>query len=141
MNRILVAYDGTAESEAALRLAAELATTLGAALGVVSVTPTPSGGSDSIPTDASVSEREFLAASERLATIGSHVEMHRATGDPGTEIDRIAADNGYDAIVVGRRGLSTVGRLLRGTTSDRVPARLPPTILVVGPTGPSAIGA
>lgn len=141
MNRILVAYDGSAASEAALRLAAELATTLGAALGVVSVTPTPSGGSDSPSAGASLSERELRAASERLATIGSHTEIHRATGDPATEIDRIATDNGYDAIVVGRRGLRTVGRLLRGTAWDEVPGRLPPTVLVVGPTGPSAIGA
>jgi len=108
---------------------------------VVTVTPTPSGGSDSLPADASVSERELLAASERLTTIGSHAEIHRATGDPGTEIDRIAADNGYDAIVVGRRGLRTVGRLLRGTASDQISSRLPPTVLVVGPTGRSAIGA
>jgi nucleotide-binding universal stress UspA family protein len=141
MDKILVAYDGTAESEAALRLAAELATTLGAAIGMVSVAPTPSGGPNQPSADVSISERELLEASERLATIGSHAEIHRATGDPGSEIDRIAADNGYDAIVVGRRGLSTIGRLLRGTASDRVPARLPPTILVVGPTLPSAIRA
>lgn len=141
MNRILVAYDGTAESEAALRLAAELATTLGAAIGMVTVATTPSGRPDQQSADISVSERELLEASARLAVIGSHAAIHRATGDPATEIDRIAADNGYDAIVVGRRGLSTVGRLLGSTASDRAPARLPPTVLVVGPTGSSAIGA
>lgn len=141
MNRILVAYDGTAESEAALRLAAELATTLGAAIGMVSVAPASGAGPDRPPSDDSISELKLLEASARMAGSGSPARIHRATGDPATEIDRIAADNGYDAIVVGRRGLSTVGRLLGSTASDRVPARLPPTVLVVGPTGPSAIGA
>lgn len=138
MNKILLAYDGTAQAEAALLVAAELATKLDAAIGVVSVVPMLPGRIGGAPwDDASVHAKELLEASDRLATLGAHPELHRATGDPGTEIERTAVEHGYDTIVVGSRGLSTIGRLLQGSVSDHLATHAPATVVVVRQPRPS----
>ncbi len=138
MNKILLAFDGTAEGEAALAVAAELATKLDSAVGVVSVVPMHPGRIGGDPwDDASVHARELLEARERLATLGAHAELHRATGDPATEIERVAVDHGYDMIVVGSRGLSTIGRLLQGSVSEHLATHARATVVVVRPPMPS----
>jgi nucleotide-binding universal stress UspA family protein len=57
MNRILLAYDGTAEAEAALAVAAELATKLGAEVGVVSACRCTPAGSAAIAARPTVSSK------------------------------------------------------------------------------------
>lgn len=111
MNKILLAYDGAAEAEAALTVAAELATRLDAAVGVVSVVSVHPGRNGGDPwEDASVHLQELHQVRDRLAAPGSRAGLHRATGDPAAEIERTAAEHGYDTIVVGSRGLATIGR-------------------------------
>ena len=132
MNKILLAYDGTAEAEAALAVAAELATKLDAEIGVVSVVPMHPGRIGGDPwDDAPVHARELLEARDRLAAIKPRAQLHRATGDPATEIERTAVDHGYDMIVVGSRGLSTIGRLLQGSVSEHVATHARANVLVV----------
>ena len=139
MNKILLAYDGTPEAEAALTVAAELATKLDAAIGVVSVVPMHPGRIGGDPwDDASVHAKELLQARGRLATLGAHAELHRATGDPATEIERTAVEHRYDTIVVGSRGLSTIGRLLQGSVSEHLATHARATVVVVRP--PSRAG-
>ncbi|MEX1278445.1 MAG: universal stress protein, partial [Chloroflexota bacterium] len=141
MNKILLAYDGTAQAEAALGVAAELATKLGAEIGVVSVVPMHPGRIGGDPwDDASVHEQELLQASERLAAIKPRAQLHRATGDPATEIERTAAEHGYDLIVVGSRGLSTIGRLLQGSISEHVATHAKANVMVVPPPPPAGGG-
>lgn len=121
MNRILLAFDGTAEAEAALAVTAELGAKLDVATGVVSVVPIHPGRIGGDPwDDASVHATELLQARDRLATLGAHPELQRATGDPATEIERTAIEHGYDTIVVGSRGLGTIGRLLQGSVSEHL---------------------
>lgn len=139
MNRILLAYDGTAEADAALAAAAELATKLGAEIGVVSVVPMHPGRIGGDPwDDASVHEQELLQARDRLAALGAHAELHRATGDPATEIEHTATEHGYDMIVVGSRGLGTIGRLLQGSVSEHVATHARANVMVVRPPRPGA---
>ncbi len=138
MNKILLAYDGTDEAKAALAVAAELATKLGAEIGVVSVVPMHPGRIGGDPwDDASVHAQELLQARERLAAIAPRVELHRATGDPATEIERTAVEHGYDMIVVGSRGLSTIGRLLQGSVSEHVATHARANVVVVRPPRPA----
>jgi nucleotide-binding universal stress UspA family protein len=142
MNKILLAYDGTAEAEAALAVAAELATKLGAEIGVVSVVPMHPGRIGGDPwDDASVHAQELLQARERLAGIGAGAPLHRATGEPATEIERTAAEHGYDMIVVGSRGLSTIGRLLQGSVSEHLATHARATVVVVRPPRPAGDAA
>ncbi|MBI5017715.1 MAG: universal stress protein, partial [Deltaproteobacteria bacterium] len=42
------------------------------------------------------------------------------TGDPATELCRVAADEGFDLIVMGSRGMSELAGLLLGSVSERV---------------------
>ena len=137
MNRILLAYDGTDEAKAALVVAAELGTKLGAEMGVVSVVPMHPGRIGGDPwDDASVHAEELLQARERLAAIGARAQFHRATGDPATEIERTAVEHGYDMIVVGSRGLSTIGRLLQGSVSEHLATHARANVVVVRPGRP-----
>ena len=132
MNKILLAYDGTAESDAALAIGADLATKLGAEIGVVSVVPVHAGRIGGDPwDDATVHAHELLSAREQLAAMGAQAQLHRATGDPATEIERTATEHGYDMIVVGSRGLSTIGRLLQGSVSQHVATHARANVLVV----------
>lgn len=137
MKKILLAYDGTPEADAALADAAELASALDAAIGVVSVVPvSPAIGFP--PQDGDEEHtQELLQARERLSALGLRPELHRVSGDPATEIEDVAAEHGYDTIVVGSRGLSTIGRLLQGSVSEHVATHARATVVVVrrGPAG------
>lgn len=141
IKKILLAYDGTLEAEEALAMAAELASGLHTAIGVVSVVPIHPGRIGLDPwDDAEVHTKELLQARERLSALGHEPELHRAAGDPATEIERAATDHGYDMIVVGSRGLGTVGRLLQGSVSEHVATHALAAVVVVRP-GRRAEGA
>ena len=135
MNKILLAYDGTTEADSALTTAADLAARLGAPIGVVSVVPVHPGRIGGDPwDDSSVHERELLQARDRLAGLHLQAELHRVTGDPAIEIERVGQEHGYDTIVVGSRGLSTIGRLLQGSVSEHLATHARATVVVVRPS-------
>lgn len=104
--RILVAYDGTEEAYWALMQAADAALARGAAIGVVTVFPKL--------TTAAADAAEILREHELEATV------HTPTGDPATEIARVAHEHAYDAIYVGRREAGSLARALEGSVSDGV---------------------
>lgn len=109
--RILVAYDGTEEAYWALMQAARAAVESGAEIGVVTV----------LSTDA---EPKLLAASADAARILRENELeptlHTPTGEPATEIARVADDGDYEAIYVGRRSDGSLARILMGSVSEAV---------------------
>lgn len=104
--RILVAYDGTEEAYWALMQAAEAAHAKGAAIGVVTVLPPLA--------TAAADAAEILREHELEPT------LHTPTGDPATEIARVAHDHAYDAIYVGRRETGSLARALEGSVSEGV---------------------
>jgi nucleotide-binding universal stress UspA family protein len=120
-----VGFDGGAEAQHALRVAADLAKACGARVRVLSAVATPVAA-----TTPATYEREWLAEAREdaegqveraiAALEGMGVE---ASGDGvvGLAVDELSElSNEVDLIVVGSRGWGPVRRLLLGSTSERL---------------------
>ena len=131
MKNILVAYDGEAPAKRALDIAIDLTKRFEANLSVVSVVPTRPGRSPVDPwDDGAVHARQLLEAREILAQNGVEAEMIEPAGDPAKEIEKIAEAGKFDTIVIGSRGLGTIGRFLQGSVSEHVAANAAATVVV-----------
>lgn len=131
MKNILVAYDGEAPAKRALDLAIDLAKRYEARISVVSVIPTHPGRSPVDPwDDRDVHARELLEARETLAANGIEAELIEPAGDPAKQIERIAEAGKFDTIVIGSRGLSTLGRVLQGSVSEHVATNAAATVVI-----------
>ena len=77
-------------------------------------------------------EREAVKVLERtVAALGADADRLVAHGEPAAEICRVAADGGYDVVVVGSHGSGVVRRVLLGSVSDQVMRHAPCPVLVV----------
>jgi nucleotide-binding universal stress UspA family protein len=131
MKNILVAYDGEAPAKRALDLAIDLAKRYEARISVVSVIPTHPGRFPVDPwDDRDVHARELLKARETLAANGIEAELIEPAGDPAKQIERIAEAGKFDTIVIGSRGLSTLGRVLQGSVSEHVATNAAATVVI-----------
>jgi nucleotide-binding universal stress UspA family protein len=131
MDRILLAYDGGEPARRALETAADLALAFRATLSVVSVVPI---GADGLPDwsrdGGDEHARELQEARRLLAEKGLQVDLLEPRGDPARTIERIAAEGGFDTIVIGSRGLSALDRVLRGSVSEHVVTHTSATVVV-----------
>mgnify|MGYP002336302115 CR=1 FL=1 len=131
MQRILLAYDGTDGARKALDTAATFATTFGATVTVVSVVPVHAGRAPMDPwDDRTVHAEELREAAVLLHERGVSFDLSEPVGDVPRTIERMAADGGYDLIVVGSRNLGSVGRLLQGSVSEHVAGHAATTVVV-----------
>ena len=131
MKKILVAYDGGEPAHRALDLAAELADRFEAKVGVVSVVPVHSGRAPIDPWDDSVVHAdELLEAGRLLREQGIEPRLVETAGNVAETIERIGEAGGYDAIVVGSRGMSMLGRALQGSVSEHVATHAATTVIV-----------
>ena len=131
MKNILVANDGEAPAKRALELAIDMAKRFEARISVVSVIPTHPGRSPVDPwDDRDVHARELLEARETLAANGIEAEMIEPAGDPAKQIELIAEAGKFDTIVVGSRGLGTLGRILQGSVSEHVATNAAATVVI-----------
>ena len=131
MQKLLLAYDGTEYSRGALEMAAVMTQKFGASLTVVSVVPTRPGRAPIDPwDDAEVHTQELLEAARLLREEGIEANLIETAGNIPERIERIAADGGFDAIVVGSRGLSMLGRALQGSVSEHVAANADTTVII-----------
>ena len=131
MERILLAYDGGEPAQRALAMAADLATTFRATLTVVSVVPVHPGRTPIDPwDDRAVHDAELLEAGGFLRARGIEPELLEAAGDPARTIERIATERQVDAVIVGARGLGTLGRVLQGSVSEHVATHAATTVIV-----------
>jgi nucleotide-binding universal stress UspA family protein len=142
--RVVVGYDGSEESRAALREAVARAAFVHAPLLVVSV------AEPVVFALAVHDELEGLAADHALdamAVAREHlpetaVDRHVATGTPGSVLLQVARPD--DLLVVGTRGQGRMGRWLLGSTSVAVASHAPCPVLVVPrdarPDGPVVAG-
>ncbi len=131
MERILLAYDGGEPARRALETAAALALAFRASLSVVSVVPVGPDGTPTEPWDGGEAHaRELHEAQRALAEHGLHVDLLEPIGDPALTIERIAAEGGFDTIVVGSRGPSALDCVLRGSVSEHVVAHTTATVVV-----------
>jgi nucleotide-binding universal stress UspA family protein len=143
--RVLVAYDGSPEAEAALAFARALAGTHAAALRLVTVvepppplpTPLPSGYPAPDLLDAARDEAlERLRAVRReqldratAAVSGVETEALLLEGEPAPNLlDQ--AGRGVDAIVMGSRAYGPLGAVLAGSVAARVLAEAPCPVVV-----------
>ena len=129
IREIGVGYDGSPESEHALRLARELAAEFDATLSAFEVVSLPrylfTGGR--APIDEPI--EDFVNdARERIAGLGD-VEAHAAYGRPAEELALYSASLGL--LIVGSRGYGPIGRLIHGSTSQQLAhtARCPLLVL------------
>lgn len=131
MKHILLAYDGGEPAKRALDTAIELTKKFDATLSVVSVVPTYPGRSPVAPwDDRSVHAEELVEARKLLEAQGIEAEMIEPAGDPAKQIERIAAAGKFDTIVIGSRGLGTLGRVLQGSVSEHVATHADATVVV-----------
>ena len=131
MERILLAYDGGEPARRALETAADLALAFRATLSVVSVVPMGADGRPTEPWDGGeLHARELHEAKRTLAERGLQVDLLEPMGDPARTIERIAAEGGFDTIVIGSRGLSALDRVLRGSVSEHVVTHSSATVVV-----------
>ena len=131
MDKILVAYDGTAPSKRALHTAATLGKAFKASIGVVSVVPRHPGRSPVDPwDDGRVHAEELIEARDLLRLEGMDAELLEPMGDPALMIERMAEKGGYDTIVIGTRDLGAVDRMLVGSVSEHVAAHSAATVVV-----------
>jgi len=130
LRNIVVPVDGSAGSERATALAAQIAKGTGAKLTLLHVLDTGIGvavmGAKAL-TRAEVeealgriSERVFGKARAAVAAAGVECEEQVLEGKPSEEIVRHAVETECDLIVIGARGLSAVEKLLIGSVSSQV---------------------
>ncbi len=145
---ILVATDGSDDSDAAVEAALDLAHDTNGKLLVLSVVPEGEGASedgDGADTDAEPPARdedeEVIEANDLTNDVVDHaVEWGiEATplvweGEPADAILAAAESEGADVIVIGSSGKSGVGRMLMGSVSDDVIRRAPVPVMVVRAT-------
>jgi len=128
---ILVAYDGSPESDRALRHAADLVGR-GGSVAVLNVIPAQavSARLETVSDEQRAEQRRLLEAAESVLA-RRRVEMIplTAAGDPTTEIRAAAERSGAGMVVVGRgNGRS---RLIHGSVSRRLVRRAPCDVLIV----------
>ena len=131
MKRILIAYDGGEPAHRALDMAADLAITYQATVGVVSVVPFHGGRSPIDPwDDRTVHAEELREARDLLLARGIEPLLYEPAGEPAAMIERIALAGEYDVVVVGSRGLSALSRFLQGSVSEHVATHTDATVIV-----------
>ena len=131
MKKILMAYDGGDPARKALNTAIELAKKFDASMTVVSVVPVHPGRAPIDPwDDTTVHAQELLEAKKLLREAGIEAELLEPAGDPAKTIERIAADGGYDTIVMGSRHLGAIERVLQGSVSEHVATHADATVVI-----------
>ena len=145
VRRVLVAVDGSEGSRAALRFLSIFELTRDTQVSLLRVLPraavpglrrTVTSLPDQQPREAQRKQPadadEVLAdAAAVLAEARRPVERLLAYGDPAREIVRIARRRDVDLVVLGARGLRTIGRLLLGSVSETVLHHLDCPVVIV----------
>jgi nucleotide-binding universal stress UspA family protein len=131
MNKILVAYDGGEAGQRALELAAKLAHAFGSRVDVVSVVPEGFGHVDGGREEpAIVHARELVEARTLLRDRGIDAGLIEPAGDPAPTIERLAAEGGYDTVIVGRSRAVEEGLPWPETVPAHVAANAAATVIV-----------
>lgn len=150
-NKILVAVDGSENALRAVGEAVRMASgNPGARISLITVVPliNPVFGYGPLVTSQQVEDAERKAedevlkkaeevvsqakqAAELAETAGIGVESLVQIGDPAQAITEYAAKEGYEVIVMGRRGLGVLKELLLGSVSGKVLQAAPCPVLLV----------
>jgi nucleotide-binding universal stress UspA family protein len=125
---VVVGYVPTREGESALIHAVEEARTRSARLVVVNTSR-----GDSLVDERYADESQLDELRERLSASGvEHELVHAIRGrEASEEILQVAAERRADLVVIGLRKRSAVGKLLLGSTAQRVLLEAPCPVLAV----------
>lgn len=128
MTTVVVGYVPTHEGESALSHALDEARARQARLLVVNTSR-----GDALVDERYVDEGQLRALEHRLAGSGvSHEVVHAIRGrDAADEILSVAEERRADLVVIGLRKRSAVGKLLLGSTAQRVLLESPCPVLAV----------
>jgi len=134
--KILVAVDGSRQSNAALTIAADLAQRYGATLCLLHAFPHVS---DLLGTPQyehllearSAIGQQVLESTRTQVRYTVPVETQLIEGPPAPAILRVAVEDGCDMIVMGSRGHGQLGGLLLGSVSSAVAQRAQCPVLIV----------
>jgi nucleotide-binding universal stress UspA family protein len=136
IRKILLGYDGSAQSQKALDAALDLAKQYKAELFILTVVQPPEFGDDveaeAVIENSRVYHEKLLASTKPLVQesgVSTHYEV--AVGHPAEQIVYYADRQDADLIVVGHRGRSKFARLLLGSVSKHVVQYAERQVLVV----------
>lgn len=131
LRNILLAYDGTPNSEAALALGFDLARSLNAPLHVVTVIggSAPAKGPE-FEADRRAAWQTLRSFEREAAREGISIQMDVLAGDAADEILKRAKQLPADILVLGRSQPATVERLAFGSVADLVIAEAPCAVLL-----------
>jgi nucleotide-binding universal stress UspA family protein len=139
--KVLVATDGSEDSQLASRVAVELAQKTSSELHVVYVLPWPDRGlRDLWGFDASARDAAEAKGRERLKELAEGVEAlggtvseaHFESGNPEVRIVAVAEELGAGFVVMGKTGYGGMRRALMGSISDYVVRYSHSPVAVVG---------
>ncbi len=122
---ILVAFDGSEQSNSAFQSGLEIADKFKAKLIVIGVVRLPEPAI-SVEIDAMLDRgkthfaEEFERLEKAARKLGVDLVTQVAVGHPAEQILRDAEDSHADMIVMGRRGLTRATRWILGSVSERV---------------------
>jgi nucleotide-binding universal stress UspA family protein len=143
--KILVAIDGSPQSdkaaEEAIRLAAQSGARLRSQVFAVLVLPSlkPSSFTDFFPSRPPTEESDWQEKRDRLfyvveksaAEAGVSLESLVVYGDPAEELVHFAREKGCDVIVIGSSGKGMVKRTLLGSVSSKVAMQAQCSVYIV----------
>lgn len=122
---ILVGYDGSPQADKAVEIAFSLAQDTDSTVLILSVARPPEPPT-SVELEAMLDdarehfEEKFKVFRQRAVSLGLDVKTDVVVGHPVEQIVHRAEKNKVDLIVVGRRGMSRFGRMIVGSTSEKV---------------------
>ncbi|MEE4608176.1 MAG: universal stress protein [Desulfobacteraceae bacterium] len=128
--QILVGYNGSVESKAAVRLAGELAGPLGAKVQVMTSMP---GGPRERPEDIASAEAHLKEAQQIMASRGVSCEVFQSVRglSPGEDLVDYAKEKAVELIVVGVEKRSKTQKILLGSTAQYIILKAPCPVLTV----------
>ena len=140
---IVVGTDGSETADKAVRQAAELASSVGASLHLVS-SYTPVSDSrlrqerQQAPEEIqwSINPREDVEdilrkATETVNEAGVSVETYAREGDPADAILDVAEEQNADLVMVGNRGMTGARRFLLGSVPNKISHHSPCSVLII----------
>lgn len=137
LKTILLALDGSEIADSVIQTLQELVISEDTKVILSHVFPTPESQVDipadrphpDSPTLSYLQVEKQLQSYQAELTVKSEIEM--VTGDPPTEIIRLANIYQADLIVIGSRGLTGMNRIVLGSVSGEVVEEAPCSVLVV----------
>lgn len=136
ISKLLVAYDGSKQSEKAYQLALDMASKYSAKMIVLSVArpPEPPVAVELeavLETATEYYEGHFKCMKEQAEALKIEASYRVRVGHPAEQIVHLANEEGVDTIVMGHRGESFMQRWLLGSVAKRVLSYAHCTVVVV----------